>query len=183
MLVGLSGTPGTGKSTISSLLQNAGYTIIDLNEIVINQDFVIGTDKERDSKIVDIEKLNDYIKKNFKKKSGFIIADGHISHLLKTVDKVIILRCHPKKLKIRLEKKGWNNSKINENIEAEILDIILCETIEIHSEDSIFEIDTSDKNINSVFLSILEIFKSNFLQIKKYKIGKIDWSEEIFNKY
>jgi broad-specificity NMP kinase len=66
-------------------------------------------------------------------------------------------------------------------VEAEILDVILCETVELHPEENIFEIDTTNENIDSVLNSIIDIVKSNFEQIKKYKIGKIDWSEEILN--
>jgi len=182
MLIALSGTPGTGKSTVSSLLQKKGYNIISLNELAINKGFINNIDKNSDSKIIDIDKLKNYINTSYKNKDLFLI-EGHASHLLKTVDKVIILRCHPKELKIRLQKRGYNQMKINENIEAETIDIILCETVELHSENHIFEIDTTGKKINSVLLSIIEIIKSNFKPIKKYKIGKIDWSEEILNNY
>ena len=71
----------------------------------------------------------------------------------------------------------------NENIEAETIDVILCETVELHPEENIFEIDTTNKNIKSVLSSIVEIVKSNFEPTKKYKIGKIDWSEEILNDF
>lgn len=182
MLAALSGTPGTGKSTISALLQKEGYTIVSLNELAINQGFVTGIDTERNSKIIDIDGLNDYIDECYKT-DDLIFIEGHASHLLKTADKVIILRCHPNKLKSRLEKKGWNQEKIKENIEAETIDVILCETVELHPEENIFEIDTTNKNIKSVLSSIVEIVKSNFEPTKKYKIGKIDWSEEILNDF
>jgi adenylate kinase len=182
MLIALSGTPGTGKSSISALLQKEGYNIINLNELAINQGFVNRIENKGITKIIDINKLNRYIDKNYRNDDLFLI-EGHASHLLKVIDKVILLRCHPKKLKIRLEKKGWNKVKINENIEAETIDIILCEAVELHDKNDIFEIDTTDKNIRTVLLSIIEIIKSNFIPIKKYKIGKIDWSEEILNNY
>ncbi len=182
MLIALSGTPGTGKSSVSALLQKEGYNIINLNELAINQGFINITENKNKSKLIDINKLNKYIDKIYKNDDLFLI-EGHASHLLKVVDKVILLRCHPKKLKIRLEKKGWNKVKINENIEAEIIDVILCEAVDLHHENNIFEIDTTDKNIRTVLLSIIEIIKSNFIPTKKYKIGKIDWSKEILNNY
>lgn len=182
MLIALSGTPGTGKSSVSALLKKEGYYIINLNELAINKGFVNRTKNRIDPKIIDIKKLNNYIGKNYRNDILFFI-EGHASHLLKVVDKVIILRCHPKILKTRLEKKKWNKVKINENIEAETIDIILCEAVEFHHEDDIFEIDTTDKKIRTVLLSIIEIIKSNFIPLKKYHIGKIDWSEEILNNY
>ena len=182
MLVALSGTPGTGKSTVSALLQKEGYNIVNLNELAINRGFVTGIDTERHSKVIDIDGLDNYINDHYKTKD-IVFIDGHASHLLRTIDKVILLRCHPNKLKIRLEKKGWNKEKIKENIEAETIDVILCETVELHPEENIFEIDTTNKNIKSVLSSIIEVVKSNFEPIKKYKIGKIDWSEEVLNDF
>ena len=70
-----------------------------------------------------------------------------------------------------------------EREEREALDVILCEAVEYFPEDSIFEIDTSNKTIESISESIVEIIKSNFKPIKKYNIGKIDWSEEIFKDF
>ena len=95
----------------------------------------------------------------------------------------MILRCHPKKLKKRLEEKGWNQKKIKENVEAEILDVVLCEAVEIHPENNIFEIDTTNKKIESVTSAIIDIVKSNFKPTKKYNMGKIDWSEEILKDF
>jgi adenylate kinase len=99
------------------------------------------------------------------------------------VNKVIVLRCHPKELRKNLTNKGWNKQKIKENVEAEILDIILCEALDIHPKSNIFEIDTSRKSLDDIATSILEIINYKFKNIKKYKIGQIDWSEEIFNNF
>ena len=182
MLVALSGTPGTGKTAVSDLLQKKGYLVISLNEIAIKNSFISGIDKKRNSKILDIKRLNEYIYKNYAS-GDLVFIEGHAAHFLNSAEKVILLRCRPKKLKKRLEKKGWNEEKVKENIEAESLDVILCETVEYFPEDSIFEIDTSNKTIESISESIVEIIKSNFKPIKKYNIGKIDWSEEIFKDF
>lgn len=182
MLVALSGTPGTGKTAVSDLLQKKGYLVISLNEIAIKNGFISGIDKKRNSKILDIKRLNEYVYKNYASGDLFFI-EGHAAHFLNSAEKVILLRCRPKKLKKRLEKKGWNEEKVKENVEAEALDVILCETVEYFPEDSIFEIDTSNKTIESISESIVEIIKSNFKPIKKYNIGKIDWSEEIFKDF
>ena len=86
-------------------------------------------------------------------------------------------------LRKNLSKKGWKENKIKENIEAEILDIILCETVDIHPKKNIFEIDVSGKTIDNVSLSIIELIKDKFKNTKKYCIGKIDWSEEILKDF
>lgn len=182
MLVALSGSPGTGKSSASLLLEERKYRVLSLNELAINEHFTVGIDKERNSKIIDIERLDSYINKHYQTED-VIIIEGHSSHLLKSVDKVILLRCHPKQLKIRLKEKGWDQNKIKENVEAETIDVILCEAVEIHREENIFEIDTTHMKKENIASAIIEIVNGNFQPIKKYNIGNIDWSEEILNDY
>jgi adenylate kinase len=182
MRVALTGTPGTGKSAVAKQLQKKGYTIVRLHELAIQNGYIDGIDKKRNSQIIDMDKLHKYIKKNFTT-NELVFFEGHVAHLLKTMEKVIILRCHPKELKRRLMKKKWNNQKIQENINAETLDVILCETVELHPKKNIFEIDTTNINIEEVAASIVKISKKNFQPTKTYNIGLIDWSEEILKGF
>jgi adenylate kinase len=182
MLVALSGTPGTGKSSATLLLQQKGYHIVSLNKLAFNKRFIVGVDKKRNSKIIDIIRLNSYLDKHYKTED-IVIIEGHLAHLLRSVDKVILLRCHPKQLKMRLKEKGWDQNKIKENVEAETIDVILCEAVEIHQVENIFEIDTTHTKKEDVTSAIIEIIKSDFQPTKKYNIGKIDWSEEILDDY
>ncbi len=182
MKLALTGTPGTGKTSVSNILQKKGFEIVNLNKVACEKNFLLGKDKKRESNIVDIDKFNIYVTENYTRKD-IVIIEGHLSHLLKSVDKVFVLRCHPKKLKINLLKKDWSKQKIEENIEAEILDIILCETLEIHKKENVFEIDVSDKSIDDVASSIIEIIYNNFKHFNKYNIGSIDWSEEILKDF
>ena len=181
MLVAITGTPGTGKTSVSKILEKKGYKILDLNTIAKSQGFIIGKDKERNSEIVDIDKLNKYFDRFKSDETVFI--DSHLSHFISDVDKVILLRGSPDKLKRNLKAKNWPEKKIKENIESEILDIILSETVEIHDIKDIFEIDTTDYNPGEVAEKILTIVEQDFKNIKNYKIGKIDWSEEILKDF
>ena len=181
MLISISGTPGTGKTSTVKILQKKGFQVIDLNKLAKENDFIIGIDKKRNSKIVDIKSINDYFKDY--KTNDIIFIDSHLSHLISYVDKVIIFRCKPEKLNLNLNKKNWNKEKIRENIQAEILDIILSEAVEIHDSRNIFEIDTSEITIKEIADIILDFISSNFKNIKKYKLGRIDWSEDILKEF
>jgi adenylate kinase len=178
MIIALSGTPGVGKTSVSALLEKHGYIVVRLNEIALEHKFIKGFDKKRNSKVLDLEKINEFIEKTYTKEN-LIFVEGHAAHLLTIVDKVIILRCHPHILQKRLEQKGWKKEKIRENVEAESIDVILCEAVEFFNKEDIFEIDTTKKTIDTVESSIVEIITGNFTSLKKYNIGKIDWSEEI----
>jgi adenylate kinase len=167
MLIGLTGTPGCGKTTSSLILRERGYNIKDLNRIATENNCVADYDKERDSKEIDIRKLNEFIISKFS--NGDFIIEGHLSHFL-SVDKVIILRCDPLILKKRLEDKKWSDSKVRENVEAEILDVIKVEAYEEDHE--IFEIDSTQKTPHEVADDIESIIKGN------YQCPKIDWLEK-----
>jgi adenylate kinase len=181
MRVALSGTPGTGKTSVATALKKQGYTIVPLHTYAKENHCIAGIDKKRDSQLIDIEKLNTVIQKNFTTES-LVFFEGHIAHLLRTMEKVIILRCHPKELKKRLMKKKWKAKKIKENIEAETIDIILCEAVEHYLSENIFEIDTTKKTAEEITTSIREIVKKKFQPTKTYSIGQIDWSEELLNE-
>jgi len=182
MIVALTGTPGTGKTSVAEVLRSKGFEVIDLNKEAYDNNFLIGKDVKRNSNIVDIDKINNYVYSKYGGKE-IVFMEGHLSHLLKNIEKIIVLRCNPKILEKNLLKKGWKKEKIKENIEAETLDVILCETFEIHKERNIFEIDTSDKSVEEISNMIVELVESKFKMMKKYKIGKIDWSEEILKDF
>ena len=180
MNISLTGTPGTGKTSISRFLSQHDIKILDLKKLIFKENLISAFDKKRNTNIIDINKINKYFENNIYR-NGLLIIEGHLSHLLKCIDKVILLRCNPKELKIRLLKRRWNKNKIKENIESEILDIILCECLKLQSKKNIFEIDTTKMSVESLGNIILKIIENNFKQEKIYKIGQIDWSEEIFN--
>jgi len=169
-----------GKSAEHEVSLQSAKNIVEAIDKDKYEVVLIGIDKKRKSKIVDIDKLNNYIKNKYNVIEVVFLV-GHISHLLKNVNKIIVLRCHPDFLKKRLSKKRWTAEKIKENIEAEILDIILCEALESHTEKNVFEIDTTKLSVKKVVSNILEIINNKFEQMDKYRVGNIDWSEEVFN--
>jgi len=182
MILSLTGTPGTGKTSISRILRENDFKVIDLNKIAIDFDFVIDKDKKRNSNIIDIKKLDRFILDEYRGKD-MVIIEGHLSHLLNCVNKVVVLRCNPSKLREYLSERQWPKEKINENVEAEILDIILCETLELHDKRDVIELDVSNLSIEQSANTIIDIIKKEFKNIKKYKIGKIDWSEDILKDW
>ena len=166
MKIALTGTPGTGKSQVARLV-DAGYTVIDLNALV-KDGSSLGKDAERGSLIADLDRLAEYVGKL----QGDYILEGHISHLL-PADQVIVLRAAPAVLRKRLKERGWSPAKIAENVEAEALDVILVEALELHS--NVREIDTTARSPEETAAAVREVLAGT----DKYKPGSVDFSEEL----
>lgn len=164
MMYGISGTPGTGKSAIAEELEKRGYIVVHATETT--REFIIETDIGRDTVIIDEEAWI----ASFSPVDGFV--EGHLAHLL-PCDRVILLRCRPDILKLRLSKRGYPVEKIRENAEAEALDVILVETLEIHPEENIIEIDTTSAGIPACVEQIEQFIRGEIPS----SYGKNDWSD------
>ena len=143
------------------------------------QHCIMGVDSGRQSQIIDTDKLDAYLQKSYSHQQTLCFIEGHLAHLLSSVDKVILWRCHPTILLNRLTKRGWHKEKIEENVEAEILDVILCETLDHHPRDNVFEIDASSMTPEEMLSCVQDIIDHDFVMREKYKVGGIDWSEEL----
>jgi adenylate kinase len=167
VLILLTGTPGTGKTAVSKIFSSlSGFKIISINDVV-GEDYLR---IEKGSKVVDPEVIS-------KKIEGLVeqdcIVEGHLSHLLNLDGKVVVLRTHPTELKKRLKKKGFTGTKLEENLEAEAIDVCLIESLERHRE--VYEIDTTHKKPDEIANHLLEIVQGD---AKKFEPGKISWLED-----
>ena len=166
MKIALTGTPGTGKTTISNVLRDDfGLKVIDLNEVIRTSQYYSGWDDNRNCGIVDLEALKAH------PFADGLVLEGHISHHL-PVDRVIVLRTNPAVLRGRLQKKGFSENKIHENVEAEILDVILVEALGLHGN-NVYEVDSTGKVSTSVQL-VWEITQGHSLE--RFIVGQYDWT-------
>ena len=130
----ISGSPGSGKTTYAKkIAKEKNYKYIDVNEIIEKNNLIERYDKEKDTNIVDTDKLNIALIKIIEKANEKgIVIDSHLSHYLpkKYVDKCIITKCDLRTLKKRLEKRGYSKNKVRENLDAEIFDTCRVEALE-----------------------------------------------------
>jgi adenylate kinase len=179
MYLAITGTPGTGKSTVGTLLEDAGQKVISLLRVAEENGFITGYDEEAGSDEIDIQALDKHIRDNCTSSDQAFIT-GHMSHQLSAVSAVIVLRCNPNTIIQRLEERGYSEDKVRENAEAEAVDVILVEALEMH--DNVFEIDVTEMHPEQVRDAILEIGTGDG-KIDKYGPGKVDWSEVVLGWY
>ena len=163
--IAVTGTPGTGKSTATALLADT-FDVIHLNELITG-DPTLWTDRDatRDTLTADLvairERLGDW--------SG--ILESHLAHHF-AADRVAVLRCHPETLTTRLQTRGESPASIDENAEAEALDVILSEAVAEHGTDRVYEVDTTDLSPEAV----AEELRSIALDEATPQVGTVDFT-------
>lgn len=140
----VTGVAGSGKTHFAKkLAEGENYKYIDVNKIIEeNKEVVTGYDEKLQTKIVNTDKLNKILVKLIKNSKENLVIDSHLSHYLdnKYVDKVYVIKCNVKELKNRLEKRGYSKYKIEQNVEAELMDVCSQEAKELGHKIEIVEI-------------------------------------------
>ncbi len=142
----ITGTPGTGKTTVGSRL-DLDRPIVHIHDLLADDRFIAGEDPSRDTTIVDLDALSAWVADQ----PTNVIIESHLAHHL-PVDRAIVLRCHPEELCQRLEAR--NTASIEENVESERLDLILVEAIDRIGSDAVFEIDTTGRSIQEIVTDV-----------------------------
>ncbi|MDI6846909.1 MAG: adenylate kinase family protein [Candidatus Bathyarchaeia archaeon] len=172
----VTGTPCVGKTSIARLLASkldAFY--VNLTELALHENLVLGRDEERGSIIVDEDRMRRRICEiieNCDKK--VIIVDGHyaVSGVPKELTTyVFVLRRDPVELRKFMEQCGFSGRKLWENLASEILDVCLVDALNVHGEGIVCELDVSGKSVEEIVGEILGILNGS----KKCRVGVVDW--------
>ena len=167
MRVALTGTPGTGKSTVAQLVaEEAELEVVPISKHA--EEFSVDYDEDRGVEELDVEAME----QEFADLED-VVFDGHVSHQL-SVDHVVVLRCHPEELGRRLRERGYSEDKIGENTSSEALDLVTAEAI--HRHDEVYEIDTTDRSPEYVAEKVVDALESGAVNADVDGIT-VDWSD------
>ncbi len=172
----VTGTPCVGKTSIAQLLTfKLDALYVNLTELATRENLISGKDKKRNSIIIDEnrmkQKIHEIVEKCDKKT---IVIDGHYAVNVvpkKLVTNVFVLRRDPVELKKFMEKCGFSDRKLWENLASEILDVCLVEALKVHGEGVVCELDASGKSVEEVVSEILAVLDD----YKKCRVGIVDW--------
>lgn len=171
----ITGTPCTGKTTTAKALAvklNAAY--VNLTDYAKTNNLTMGVDKKRNTIIIDEEKMPQKLAETIStSEKADIIIDGHYAAAVtptELVSKVFVLRRNPKELKVFMERCGYVDSKLWENLQAEIVDVCLVEAIQTQ-EGKVCELDVTGTTVDEVIGWILDVLEKR----KPCYAGIVDW--------
>ena len=87
-------------------------------------------------------------------------------------DKVFVLRVHPDILRSRLEARGYSESKIHENLEAEAMGVCTAEAYDIYGE-NVQEIDVGELGIGE----IIDLLEDAIFDRITFPVGEVDFMD------
>ena len=171
----ISGTPGVGKTAVAKeLAKRLNAIYVNLTELVLEKKLYVGYDSERDSYVIDEDKVKKEILKISKRNPDkCIIIDSHYGELTprEVLVRIFILRCDPRTLAQRLKRKGWKKEKIRENVQAEILGVCTVNALKEYEVNLVYEIDNTNRQVEEVVNEIINVLRSR----NKEKPSFIDW--------
>ncbi len=128
----ITGTPGTGKSTLAKKLAGKlGFNRLDLHHYYHQ----LATRYNRQKHCYDVapQKFTRLVQEKLSSSPKGLIVDSHLAHHLpqKLVTLCLVLTCSDvKQLQRRLKKRTYPPQKIRENLDAEIFQVCLEEAQE-----------------------------------------------------
>lgn len=166
MRVVVTGTPGTGKTSATEVLES-DLDVVHLNEAIREEELFGDVDEERDSVIADLDAIREWIGDR-----DDCVIESHLAHHL-DADRAIVLRCRPDVLRERLKGRDESEASIAENAESEALDGILAEAVDRHGLDAVYEIDTTDRSPSEVATEIDAVIRGE----REPSAGTVDFTE------
>jgi adenylate kinase len=161
--VALTGTPGTGKSTVARRLP-ASWRVVEVAELARQ----LGASRGRGTGVeVDLPRLARAVREG--RTEGVDVVVGHLAHLLPLRD-VVILRCHPRELRRRLARGRHGTAHDREeNVVAEATDVVLVEALALRRR--VWEVDTTGRSPSSVAREVSARIRAR----GRPSYGRVDW--------
>jgi len=148
----ITGTPGTGKTTLSRLLEdqlnerlgNPTYQHIEVSQLVVQKKLYKRWNEVFNVPEYDEDMVCDELEPLIQQ--GGKIVEFHSSDFLPQswFKYVILLRANNTELYDRLVERGYSQPKITENIECEILNVTHDEVYEAYKREQILELESNN---------------------------------------
>ncbi|KAL8089812.1 adenylate kinase isoenzyme 6 homolog [Apium graveolens] len=144
----VTGTPGTGKSTFSAALSEAtNLRHINIGELVKEKNLHDGWDDDFNCYIINEDLVCDELEDMMDEGGNIVDYHGCDFFPERWFDRVVVLQTENSVLFDRLSRRGYTGSKLSNNIECEIFQVLLEEAKESYREDIVVALknDTVDE--------------------------------------
>jgi adenylate kinase len=159
----LTGTPGTGKSTVAAALR-PGLRVVELAALARSLGAARGSGR---STTVDLRRIARRMRRGPPLPVDVIV--GHLAHLL-PVDRVVVLRCHPVLLETRLRRAHRGSAADRyANFVAEATDVVLAEALRAGAR--VWEVDTTRRSVARVADEVRRRLRTR----GRSRFGQVDW--------
>ena len=166
----VTGNPGVGKTSLALLLadeltQKTGkeYKVINIGDLIHKKKLYDNWNKEFDVPEFNEDKVIEDLEEQGISNGGFVI-DFHSGCFFPEdwFTLVVLLRCNNTDLYDRLKLRGYNDKKIMENIECEIMEVTADEVKDSYSSERILElknekVEDMQNNINTIVSTYLSM--------------------------
>eukprot|EP00047_Mylnosiga_fluctuans_P005078 m.238284 g.238284 ORF g.238284 m.238284 type:complete len:173 (-) comp13279_c0_seq1:167-685(-) len=163
------GTPGTGKTSLAGeLAQRTGWRHINVSELVKERQLHTGFDEEFQSYVIDEDRVLDEMEdaSDININGGGRIVEYHGCDFFpeRFFSLVIVLSTDNTILWDRLQQRGYSQHKIQENVQAEIMKILLAEAQESYPEEIVKEVPSNTPEDMENSLAVLEAWIAEHAQ-------------------
>jgi len=152
----ITGTPGTGKTTLSEVAATKiGFRYLNVGDIVKTHECYESFDEEFSSYVLDEDKLCDVMESMVA--DGGCVVDFHSPEVFpeRWFELVLVLRSNTDVLFDRLTARGYSENKRSENMECEIMQVVTEEARESYDPEIVHELpsnttDDMESNISRI---------------------------------
>ncbi len=168
-----------GKTELAiDIARKTKFDFLSLGVMVRKDRLHKGFDRSTQSYLIDEGRLRDRLIRYFADHAGngLVIETHSVGPFLPRSRRMIalVLRLDPVVLYKRLKARGWSKRKTWENVEAEMIDVCLFESLRFLGTGRVYEIDTTGKTRSMVLKEALRILSSG----RKWQVGRTNWLEK-----
>lgn len=147
----ITGTPGTGKTTLARLLEDqlnesiseSKFEVISLGALINDNNLYKSWNAQFDVPEFDEDMVCDFIEADIRR--GGKIVDFHSSGFFPPdwFDYIVLLRATNTNIYDRLLARGYTEHKVQENVQCEIFQVCKDETEDSYPKDKIIELESN----------------------------------------
>ncbi|MCS6788282.1 MAG: AAA family ATPase [Aigarchaeota archaeon] len=159
LVVMLLGTPGVGKSTVGrALASKLGIRLVELTELA-------GGDEE-----VDPRALSARSGALLRRLGGGVVC-SHVVFKPRSLEvrRAVVLRRDPLELVGVLRSRGYEERKVRESVEVELIGLVYWEAVRRFGERTVAQLDVTGRSVDEVVDLALQVVKG------EYSGERVDW--------